>query len=157
MAAEVRGWVLEMGMKREQLDSSVVRVDAQGVDVKKYFVTARISNVVRSVLRSPGAVAFVEAELLSEGSISMDDGRRNILLMGSPRSRSGDSELAQGSVVGVYRGLVWEIELDRDGVNTLSRKDEVDVGDLGDCQSSNANDRERWLVVMEWDLLNAPA
>ncbi|OJJ82535.1 uncharacterized protein ASPGLDRAFT_27367 [Aspergillus glaucus CBS 516.65] len=158
MAAEVRGWVLEMGTKREQLDSSVVRFGAQvGVDSRKYLVTTRIVKVVRSVLRSSGPVAFVEAELLSEGSISVDDGRRNILLMGSPRSRPGDSELAQGSVVGVYRGLVWEIELDRDGVDALSRKDGVDVGNLGDYQSSNANDRERWLVVMEWDLLNAPA
>lgn len=158
MAAEVRGWVLEMGTKREQLDSSVVRVGAQvGVDSRKYLVTTRIVKVVRSVLRSSGPVAFVEAELLSEGSISVDDGRRNILLIGSPRSRPGDSELAQGSMVGVYRGLVWEIELDRDSVDALSRKDGVDVGDLGDFQSSNANDRERWLVVMEWDLLNAPA
>lgn len=157
MAAEVRGWVLEMGTKREQLDSSMIKVDAHKVDLRKYFVTARISNVVRSVLRSSGAVAFVEAKLLSGGSISVDDGRQNILLMGSPRSRSGDSELAQGSVVGVYRGLVWEIELDRDGIDALSRKDEVDAGDLDDCQPSSANDRERWLVVMEWDLLGAPA
>lgn len=153
MAAEVRGWVLEMGTKREQLDSSVGRFDAQGVvDSRKYFVTARVVRVVRSVLRSSGAVAFVEAELLSKGSILEDAERRNLLLMGFPRSRSGDFQLGQGSVVGVYRGLVWEIDLDRDGVDHLVKYD-LGVADVDSHQPSAVNDRERWLVVMEWDLL----
>lgn len=155
MAAEVRGWVLEMGTKREQLDTSAARFDAQGVDARKYLVTARIRRVVRSVLRSSGAVAFVEAEFISDTEGGNRESR-NILLMGSPRFQSRDSGLAQGSVFGVYRGLAWEIELDGDGVNTLSGKVEIDVADLNG-QPTNTDDRERWLMVMEWDLLNASA
>lgn len=149
MAAEIRSWVLEMGTKREQLDSSV-RFDL--ADAKKYLLTARITRVVRqSVLRSSGAVAFVEAQIISENN-EEDRELRNILLMGSPRHQSGDSELEHGRVIGVCRGLVWEIELDEDGIHNLAHKDGLDVGNLNACPS-NANDRERWLVVMEWDFL----
>ncbi|ODM16419.1 hypothetical protein SI65_07926 [Aspergillus cristatus] len=153
MAAEVRGWVLEMGTKREQLDGPVARSDVQaGVDARKYFVTVRIVRVVRGVLRSSGAVAFVEAELITKDTEGGKGGSRNILLMGSPRSRSGGYDLQESSVIRIYRGLMWEIELDGDGVNDLARGN-LGVADLDDRQPSSADDCERWLVVMEWDLL----
>ena len=68
--------------------------------------------------------------------------------MGTPRSRSEPYELKSESVIGVYRGLVWEIELREDDTDDLLRDYSSQAG-LADYQPSN----ERWLVVMEWDLL----
>jgi hypothetical protein len=152
MAAEVRSWVLEMGAKREQQqqqrrvpDSSVSGADARG-----YFLLGRIWKVRQDVLGGSGPVAFVE--VLCDGDASAAAGPEtesdsrarliNILLFGMPRPQSGQVAANNGipglrpdGLIGVHKGLVWEIELDdaRPG--------------------SSGSDKEKWLVCMEWDLI----
>jgi hypothetical protein len=150
MAAEVRSWVLEMGAKREQQqqrwvpDSSVSGADARG-----YFLLGRIRKVRQDVLGSSGPVAFVEVlcdgDASAAGPETESDCRArliNILLFGMPRPQSGQVAgnngipgLRPDDLVGVHKGLVWEIELDdaRPG--------------------SSGFDKEKWLVCMEWDLI----
>lgn len=158
MAAEVRSWVLEMGIKREQSDlnfSTSNTTRPYSIDTRKYLLTARITSVRQAALASSGPLAFVQAQVIShptskseETGSENDYDSRNILLMGTPRSRSEPYELKSESVIGVYRGLVWEIELREDDMDDLLRDDSSQAG-LADYQPSN----ERWLVVMEWDLL----
>lgn len=146
MASEVRSWVLEMGTKREQLQPSPGR-QMFSTETKNYLITARITDVRRCALGSSGPLAFVEVQVQQQ-SQEVGDSRRNILLMGSPRFRPGYG-LRVDDVIGVYRGLVWEIELNQDGGNLL--KEGPNPTDLAGY--THGDDPEKWLVVMEWDLL----
>ena len=150
MASEVRSWVLEMGMKREQLQPSPGR-QMFSTKMNRYLITARVTNVRRSALGSSGPLTFVEAEVVQQpAEIEEAVSRRNILLMGSPRFRPGYHELRLDDMIGIYQGLVWEIELNQDGVDDLLRRNpnptELTAYTYGD-------DSEKWLVVMEWDLV----
>lgn len=92
-------------------------------------------------------MAFVEGVLVGGTDTDTD---RNVLLFGRPRSKAGErvsnvgvmsvSEVKTDSLVGIHRGLVWEIELDK-------------PDDQGKHRESDQGDKEKWLVCMEWDLL----
>ena len=156
MASEVRSWVLEMGTKRGQLQPSPGR-QMFSTEAQKYLITARIADVRRSALGSSGPLAFVEAQVQQQpasdthaaAEAEAADSRRKILLMGSPHFRPGHHELRVDDVIGFYRGLVWEIELNQGGVDDLLRS--PNPADL--TGYARDDDSEKWLVVMEWDLL----
>ncbi|RMJ23632.1 hypothetical protein PHISP_05510 [Aspergillus sp. HF37] len=149
MAAEVRSWVLEMGAKREQQQQRVPDSSVSGADARGYFLLGRTRKVRQGVLGSSGPVAFVEVlcdgDSSTEGPETESDSRArliNILLFGMPRSQPGQvagnngiPDLRPDGLVGIHKGLVWEIELD------------------GEKPGSSGSDKEKWLVCMEWDLI----
>lgn len=131
------------------------------IDTRNYLLTARIKGARQTALASSGPLAFVQAQVIShptpkyeETGNEIDYDSRNILLMGTPRSHSEPLELKPDSGIWVYRGLVWEIELKEDDMDDLMRGDSSQAG-LTDYQPSTTKtaDHERWLVAMEWDLL----
>lgn len=144
MAAEVRSWILETGAKREQ---------PAATPDPSYLFTARVETVWQSRLGSAGPVAFVAARCVSlSGEEAAVAESRNILLFGAPRAKAelsteGVQELRTGSLVGVHRGLVWEIELDS--------PDDENNGGSGSRASREGGsaEMERWTVCMEWDLI----
>ncbi|PLB45782.1 hypothetical protein P170DRAFT_512412 [Aspergillus steynii IBT 23096] len=137
MAEQVRGWVLEMGVKGNH-------VSEHGPG-QKYAFIVRVEEAERSVMGSCGELVFVRGVHVDEGLDGGDDGVvRNVLLMGAPQSRSlpaleeGEEteipDLKTGDRVGVGRGLVWDVELES-------------------MQESRSGEMEKWQVCMEWDVL----
>ncbi|KAJ6111895.1 hypothetical protein N7523_007956 [Penicillium sp. IBT 18751x] len=156
MAAEVRSWILEMGSKHEGIAPSR---HSETNASSKYLVTARAIHVSPGTLSSSGPVTLIRAEVL-ESCEGLEKERKflNIMAMGPPRSQLPTSDgshtghfhissVQEGDLVGIYRGLTWEIEL-HDGQAFGATKDLALNGDL-------LNDtNQRWLVVMKWDLLS---
>lgn len=141
MASEVRRWILEMGAKRggNGAGAAGVGTGTGEKDGRNYLLTARVERV-RKIERGRGScsgrVAFVESAPLDAG----EDGQvRNVLLFGTPKTKHipasvpGEEALKPGVLIGVHKGLAWEIELDR----------------------LEGPGKEKWLVCMEWDLLDS--
>lgn len=161
MAAEVRSWVLEMGAKREQqIQVNLGRrneADSYSVNTNRYSLMLRISNVRQSALSSCGPLAFLQGQAMAspEDSDIADDVTKNVLLIGSPRLRPGEMRassrvpgLQAGDVVGILRGLVWELGVESDASliphheQIIRRESERSLG-LG-----------KWLVGVEWEVIS---
>ncbi|KAJ5970824.1 uncharacterized protein N7479_000742 [Penicillium vulpinum] len=176
MAAEVRGWILEMGTKREQVPmpplaraSDLQAVDASLEKLKAYLLTARVINVSQSTLGGCGPLAFLQAEVLSGDYLQgkNPNAALNIMIMGLSRSKSvvrqnpshSDApvtpNLRKGDIVGIYRGLNWSLEL---GNHFWDHQTPGQISDyVSECGLSE-NDgqpetKEGWLIAMEWDLV----
>ncbi|KAI9037273.1 uncharacterized protein KD926_000635 [Aspergillus affinis] len=154
MAEQVRGWVLEMGVKSNYRSGHGNRDDRGdsergSLDGQKYAFVLRAIEVERSVMGSCGELVFVrgvDGKEVGGGDEDRDAGDRvvrNVILMGEPQSRNLNPEvnegdevmyLQQGDLVGVCQGLVWDVELDAMG-------------------ESMSGEREKWSVCMEWDVL----
>ncbi|KAH8423375.1 uncharacterized protein LDX57_001133 [Aspergillus melleus] len=156
MAEQVRGWILEMGVKsnyRSGHGHENERGDggSGGLDEQKYAFFLRANEVKKSTMGSCGELVFVRGVDGKEvGGKDEDEDRdggdgvvRNVLLMGAPQSHKSNPEtkeggevadLQQGDLIGVGRGLVWDVELDAMG-------------------ESVSGEREKWSVCMEWDRL----
>ncbi|KAF9891759.1 hypothetical protein FE257_003240 [Aspergillus nanangensis] len=169
MAAEVRSWILEMGTKRDQLQTNAAHGDTTTPDMTRYAVTFRIFNVRQSALPSSGSLAFVRGYPLNPQSEigGTKVPLRNYLLLGTPRfHRPAESpfhpstdtarvpELEGGDVIGICRGLVWELDLTNQsvedglrGLGTGLDKDELSSED------EEAMGSGKWMVAMEWELL----
>ncbi|KAB8233033.1 uncharacterized protein BDW43DRAFT_92497 [Aspergillus alliaceus] len=159
MAAEVRGWILEMGTKRAQMELNQGRHTGAGVpDLQKYALAIRVTGVSQSTVGSSDPLAFVRGQAVTsldgdhEGSPM-----KNVLLLGLPRYQPPQSlpqhpgadrvpVLAEGHVVGVYRGPSWEVDLG----------DGCDLRGVGSDGGGNGNSSGtiRWLVSLEWDLIS---
>ncbi|KAJ5372431.1 hypothetical protein N7517_004437 [Penicillium concentricum] len=176
MAAEVRGWILEMGTKRDQFpkppvaqasDSQVA--DASLEKLQRYLLTARVINVSQSALSACGSIAFLQAEVLSGNHVEGKNPsvRLNIMVMGPSRSKStvrqipSDSDatmkshLQKGDVVGIYRGLNWSLEI---GNHLCENRTPGQVSEqISECGPSenggHTGTKEGWLIAMEWDLI----
>ncbi|KAL2868630.1 uncharacterized protein BJX67DRAFT_46479 [Aspergillus lucknowensis] len=168
MAAEVRSWILEMGTKREQ-QLLAVRDNRNGagpssVDLQqKYSLVVRISNVRQHALGSCGLLAFVRGQ--DEPSLEhMESGdgedapqkTRNALLLGPPRLRPGElrtsahvPSLQAGNVVGVFRGLVWEVDSELDSGVAPEYERALQH------ESARCPGLGRWLVGMEWEVISS--
>ncbi|KAE8398058.1 hypothetical protein BDV37DRAFT_41302 [Aspergillus pseudonomiae] len=166
MAAEVRSWILEMSTKREQMHMNHRNRTGAGPDLQKYFLVIRIADVRQSALASSGPLAFVRGKPVT----SLDDDEdasgnregsemRSILLLGAPRSQpAGLSSqypdasrvpgLVRGNLVGVHRGLVWELDLE-DRLSGYDIPSEPDSDGHGQSRTTT-----KWLVCMEWDLIS---
>lgn len=178
LAAEVRSWVLEMGMKREQQQHLHSVPSAHH---SRYLFTARVDSCRNSMLGS-GPMIPIRGHLIDEGtsqsqtsaSERSSSSSRNILLLGTPTSNQRTAQnnnsphpppsssrlsttLKHGAVIGVHRGLTWEIDLDKGFLRgqtdhkTLSNSDNhhhVSIPTPGEDK-----EMEKWLVAAEWDLL----
>lgn len=131
MAAELRSWILEAGMKREQLDFG--SMGTMQSDAKKYAMTVCLLQI-----HFAHGLTFVEGREQSD----TESKERNIVLIGSSRNHP-ELQLKAENVVGICRGSFWEIGLDQNSA----------VCSLDQSSYMNAIDNERWLVAMEWDLL----
>ncbi|CAG8327387.1 unnamed protein product [Penicillium nalgiovense] len=176
MAADVRGWILEMGTKRDQLPkpSLAQAPDSQAADVSlerlnTYLLTARVIDVSQSALSGCGSLAFIQAEVLCGNHVQAKrpDSTLNIMVMGSPRSKSAVRHipshsdgtmiphLRKGDVVGIHRGLNWALELGNQFCE--HRKPAQASGRVSECGSSqnggHPEAKEGWLIAMEWDIV----
>ncbi|KAJ5592669.1 hypothetical protein N7537_009573 [Penicillium hordei] len=176
MAAEVRGWILEMGTKRDQLPKPPLAQapnsqapDASLEKLNAYLLTARAIHVSQSALSGCGALTFLQAEVLTGNHVQ---GRNpnaplNIMIMGPSRSKSaarpipshpGASvapHLRKGDLVGIHKGLNWNLELGNpfceDGIpgEVADRVSECGPSENG----RHPQIKEGWLIAMEWDLI----
>ncbi|KOS45739.1 hypothetical protein ACN38_g3316 [Penicillium nordicum] len=176
MAAEVRGWILEMGTTRDQLPkpalSQAPNLQAPGASLEKlnsYLLTARVTHVSQSALSGCGALALLQAEVLTGNHVQgrNPNAALNIMIMGPSRSKSAVSPLPshsdatvtpplrKGDIVGIHRGLNWNLEL---GMPFCEHGIPGQVADhVSECGPSE-NDahpqtKEGWLIAMEWDLV----
>jgi hypothetical protein len=169
MAEQVRNWILEMGMKREQQPHGLT-------DAGRYSFTARVESCRNGYLASSGPVIMVHAtqlpiEMNQQDPISRSGLQRNLLLLGqqtySRRDMQRDSStpqksLTNGDVIGIHSSLTWEIELDDDNPNAKGERKVIassqsplsDDGDdvMMDTESS-VRSLKKWQVAAEWDLL----
>lgn len=191
MAAEVRSWILEMAVKREhqhqrqqlqpqiQSDSGPQEEAAQP-DLGKYFLTAEIESSRCGTLHGPGSVSLVKGRAVHPDSLTQTSPERekNILLFGPPTSRPGQDsssrpssstmanalELNPQNVIGIHRGLTWEIELSSETTarcekdeapseNRVQEGENVPSGLASQQDHFREEKMEKWLVGMEWDLL----
>lgn len=111
-------------------------------DLGRYQVVARVVKTRHTGVASSGPLEFIEAEALDEAPEPV-----YIMAMGAPRSgpsnqspRANISQLQVGDLVGVHRGLTWEVNLPT--VQPLHSEDD-----------SSRIPRRKWLVAMEWDLV----
>ena len=102
MAAELRSWILEAGMKREQLDFG--GVGTMQSDAKKYAMTVCLVQI-----HPAHGLTFVEGREQS----NTEPKEQNIVLMGSPRNHP-ELYVKAENVVGICKGSAWEIGLDRE-------------------------------------------
>ncbi|KAJ5162128.1 hypothetical protein N7492_007520 [Penicillium capsulatum] len=155
----VRSWILEMGTKRDQ--PARLPASAGKEDLDRYLVAARVVNVRQTVVASSGPLAFIEAEAEAEaeGNISPRNGPLEpyyIMAMGAPRSRPSSqssridtTKLQTGDLIGVHRGLTWELGLPI----TQSPPTSVEYSSELPENDGSTIPRRRWLVAMEWDLV----
>jgi hypothetical protein len=162
MAAEVRGWILEMGSKHESVAQS--RSSEADSPSSRYLLTARVVHATQGTFSSSGPVALIRAEITRPSEDQYQDQEQerrseylNIMVMGLPLSRprpSGGSHsdplhissIHVGDTVAIHRGLTWEMELhDFQALGATK----------GLALESNtpSNAKRRWLVAMEWDIL----
>jgi hypothetical protein len=168
MAAEVRSWILEMGAKRDSLPKPQITKPNSSQEVsaselwEKYLRVVRINHVRHATLSSCGPLAFLQATVLGGHSVQgeVQDESTKIMIMGPPRSKPPHSDLARalnlqgGDVVGIHSGLTWDLEL---GIS-LEEANIPDGAPLTSQDEPSGSDepskgKERWLVAMEWDLI----
>ncbi|KAK4870012.1 hypothetical protein LT330_005736 [Penicillium expansum] len=178
MAAEVRGWILEMGTKRDQLpktplveapDSRVADASLEKLNV--YLLTARVIHASQSALSGCGSFAFVQAEVLTGNHVQgrNPDTALNIMIMGPSRSKSAvrpipshsdatlTPHLRKGDLVGIHKGLNWSLEL---GDPFFEHRTPGQISDqVLNCgppeNGGHPETKESWLIAMEWDLVEA--
>ncbi|KAL4808864.1 hypothetical protein BDV18DRAFT_90904 [Aspergillus unguis] len=174
MAAEVRSWVLEMGSKREQqmrMQMQATRSAGYLNDKgpSRYSLILRISDVRQSALGSCGPLAFLRGhstDMAFEESLNSDypseDVIRNVLLMGAPLLRPGELRtssrvpgLRTGDVVGVVRGLVWDLDLGDDADSVSLSGHEREVRTELERHQGLGSSLGAWLVGMEWEILSS--
>ncbi|KAJ5998842.1 hypothetical protein N7451_006652 [Penicillium sp. IBT 35674x] len=160
MAADVRSWILETGSKREQaLQSRLLNSDSEASSsgaLSRYLVAVRVVSVSHAMLSSSGPLAFITAETINVSAEKEDNSNvLNILALGPPKSkprsssRSIPGQIQPGDLLGFHRGLAWDIDLHHSQNSQAAAEldtaySQVDVPE---------KDRKRWLVAMEWDLV----
>ncbi|GKZ32691.1 hypothetical protein AbraIFM66950_002290 [Aspergillus brasiliensis] len=164
MAAEVRSWILEMGAKREQQQtspSSYRTTNPYPLDL--YAIAIRITSARQSVLPSCGALAFVQGHPVDSSESNDTDTQpqtqiKNVLLLGPPRQQKSRNaatqipDLKPGDVVGVFRGLAWEVELGEHKDVPVSGAD-FDLKDLSPSDRLHLQSAGKWHIGMEWELI----
>lgn len=176
MAAEVRGWVLEMGTKRGQLPKPPLAQapDSQAADaslekLNAYLLTARVVHVSQSALSGCGSLAFLQAEVLTGNHVQgrNPDSALNLMIMGPSRSKSAvrpvhshsdatiTPDLRKGDVVGIHRGLNWGLEFGNHFCeHQTPGKVSGHVSERGSAENGgHPETKEGWLIAMEWDLV----
>ncbi|KAJ5192662.1 hypothetical protein N7449_008804 [Penicillium cf. viridicatum] len=176
MAAEVRGWILEMGTKRDQLLNPPLAQapnsqapDASLEKLNAYLLTVRAIHVSQSALSGCGALAFLQAEMLTGNHVQgrNPNAALNIMIMGPSRSKSAVRpipshsgatvipQLRKGDLVGIHRGLNWNLELGNPFCeHGIPSEVADDVSECGPSENGgHPQIKEGWLIAMEWDLI----
>ncbi|KAL3477815.1 hypothetical protein BJX99DRAFT_257188 [Aspergillus californicus] len=172
MASEVRSWILEMGTKREQqLHATAHRgnqMQPRMVGHERYSLVVRINNMRQSALGSCGPLAFIQGQAIVspehggsglEGGNTLQESVKNVLLLGAPRVRPGELRtfngrvptLQTGDVVGVCRGLIWEVGADDEGKDTRLVPDHEQILR---CESERSPSLGRWVIGLEWEMIS---
>ncbi|PYH97094.1 hypothetical protein BO71DRAFT_448227 [Aspergillus ellipticus CBS 707.79] len=164
MAAAVRGWILEMGAKREQQQQQQQQPSpyAHSPDMEKYSIAVRISSVRQSALGSCGALAFVRGCPVgsAEGDEPGDVQMKNVLLLGPPATAAQSRripDLKAGMVVGVFRGLAWDVDLGESSGISQVLGTEMGIPAIEDMPQSDREDltsRGKWHIGMEWEVVS---
>jgi hypothetical protein len=185
VAAEVRGWILDIGMKREQQVSRFswrVRVDScrLGMLGSGPVIVTRahalepfddVQHLQSDMAASPKNILLLGARV----SQRRDQATQSILNNNSSHGHSPTTpsrplpstlSIKPGDVIGIHRGLTWEIELEAraniDPVRTEERPAEIpESPDACDDQEISITEEqldsepkmETWLVAAEWDRL----
>ncbi|KAJ5210605.1 hypothetical protein N7491_010412 [Penicillium cf. griseofulvum] len=176
LAAEVRGWILEMGTKRDQFQKPplVQAPDQQAADaslekLKMYFLTARVINVSHSALSGCGSLSYLQAEVLSGNHLQGENSNAalNIMIMGPSRSKSAvrpipshsdatmTPYLRKGDIVGIHRGLNWGLELGTHfSEHRTPGRVSSQVSECGPSENDGHSEaKESWVIAVEWDLI----
>ncbi|KAJ6114777.1 hypothetical protein N7486_000555 [Penicillium sp. IBT 16267x] len=160
MAADVRSWILETGSKREQaLHSRLLNTDSEADSsgaLSRYLVAVRVVSVSHAMLSSSGPLAFITAETVNDSAGKEDDAKvLNILALGPPRSkprsssRSTSGQIQPGDLLGFHRGLAWDIDLHDPRISPAAAELQTAYSQVDAPESGS----KRWLVAMEWDLV----
>ncbi|CAG7924651.1 unnamed protein product [Penicillium olsonii] len=174
MAAQLRSWVLEMGVKREQLPKPVLAQSADPqaelpspTDLERYLVAVRVTKVTHTRTNGCDSLAFVQADPVAGHQVQDFDASAslNILIMGHPRSKPDLGQSCpgllprQGDIVGIHRGLTWTMKLGNfpsqsqaDYTTPIVMPPENQPAD-----EEQHEPKEPWLVAMEWDLIHVLA
>ncbi|KAL4819301.1 hypothetical protein BDW67DRAFT_140432 [Aspergillus spinulosporus] len=146
------------------------------VDSSRYSCMLRISDVRQSAPGSCGPLAFIRGQVVTAASVSSknfmhDTGletngagndTRNVLLMGAPRLHAGElrpssrvPSLQAGNLVGVLRGLVWEIPGVETAVGSVPLPAENRHEQIWKDESEWSPEPRsgRWLVGIEWEII----
>lgn len=168
MAAEVRSWIIDMGSKRDAIWTPALQSN-QARDMTRYLLAVRVIHANQAVLASSGPLAFIQAEKIVDGSQSEGDEHEviHIMTMGLPRSKPPSREtgpradpaqpvtIQTGDLLGIHRGLAWNLELHEfQQLTSLPRSVEIPGSGSFGHGASNFPKKE-WLIVMEWDILEA--
>ncbi|KAL4951441.1 hypothetical protein BDW69DRAFT_186394 [Aspergillus filifer] len=138
-------------------------------DLSMYAFVLRIQNVRQSALGSCGPLAFLQGQVIEPGrgndivtssadaqtNDDNDNATRNVLLMGAPRLRPNElrpssrvPELLANTVVGVLKGLVWEVGLG-------SPEDATFEAAVLERKQLLQYESGRWLIGMEWEVISS--
>lgn len=183
-ADEVRNWILEMAAKREQSRLTQRRNQSPNLaQPDKYLLTIKINDLAHGLLHS-GPVTLIRGCVIDsyeDNSIVCSPTtfpaplerfqppkERNILLLGQPTSHSNSAvrrlsfstDIPQASdVIGIFRGLTWEIELSQSDLNDPIHLENMDIISMDVDVVTRAGyhhedrQKEKWLVAAEWDLI----
>jgi hypothetical protein len=160
MAADVRSWILETGSKREQaLPGRSLNTDSEtsfSGALSRYLVAVRVTSVSHATLSSCGPLAFITADTVNDcGQREEDANVLNIVALGSPRSkprsssRSTPGQIQPGDLLGFHRGLAWDIDLHDHRISSAT----TELQTTNSQVDTPENCSKRWLVAMEWDLV----
>lgn len=152
-----------MGAKREQQQMSPSyyrRTDSFSLDL--YAIAIRVTSARQSALPSCGALVFAQGQLINSSETNETDTEpqtqmKNVLLLGPPRQQKSRHtatnvpDLNPGDVVGVFRGLAWEVEL---GKPAPASEIGLDLNDLIPSDRSHVQSAGKWHVGMEWELIS---
>lgn len=180
LAEQLRDWILEKGVEREQTLHHQSRRNNEAYDM----LTARIDSCRNAYLKSSGDVIMAQATQISTGNGEEqgDTQQKEILLLGASSSRASSNFrptsgtiLKAGDMIGIRAGLTWEIKLDiakesrkEDDISrpnsrviassqSPSEGDEDDGENEDDGHEMNINladsplqPQKTWLVAAEW-------
>lgn len=121
MAATVRSWVLEMAMKQQS------RIDSPKKD-HDYGLLIKVEEHGRETLSSCGPLTFIKGQAQQHDG-HQPGGSKKALLLGPPSTSKQEQQLQPASLIGIRRGLLWDLQLNTD------------------------EGPEQWIVGIGWDIL----
>lgn len=170
MGTEVVGFNTDTNTNRNSRYHTIVRVDNSRPGAHAHSHAHAYSHASES---GPGPFPLIFVAGKTDWQRQPNDNKpghkprpasKRLLLLGSPSlHRSGQQQETAprpGSLVGVRRGLVWEVELDVGGFGVVQEapreSGRVVVRDSEELMGGSRAEgsRENWLVCMEWDILS---
>ncbi|KAJ5820042.1 hypothetical protein N7474_005633 [Penicillium riverlandense] len=149
-----------MAAKRDQLVTGSTRTSSESAgdlsqeELRKYLVAARVFHAHRSTISGSGPVTRIKAKPVAiNPEIDENAELINVMIMGPPRSKpvlqqqlthTGSVQghpgltVQTGDLIGIYQSLSWTLELNSKCTNP---------------DDDRPQEKDSWLVAMEWDLI----